>query len=122
MALPSQCRGVDVEQVGSATVVRFPRSIILEGDDAERVGEYLLGLVVDAGRCRLVLNCQHLESLSSAMLGKLITIHKKALALGGRLALCRIAPPLQQVFDTLKLSVLIGIYDDEAAAVRSFQE
>jgi anti-anti-sigma factor len=113
---------VSVEQVGPATVVRFPKPIILEGDTADQVGEYLVSLVVDGGRCRLVLDCQNVQSLSSAMLGKLIQVHRKSLPLGGRLALCRIAPQLQQIFDTLKLSVLIGIYGGEAEAVQSFKE
>jgi anti-anti-sigma factor len=113
---------VDVEQLGAATVVRFPRPIVLEGDTADRVGEYLLGLVVDRGCCRLVLNCHNLGSLNSAMLGKLIMVHRKSLPMGGRLALCCIAPHLQQIFDTLKLSVLIGIYDQEVEAVQSFSQ
>jgi anti-anti-sigma factor len=113
---------VDVEQVGAATVVRFPRPIVLEGDNADRVGEYVVDLVADHGRCRLVVNCQNVASLSSAMLGKLIMVHRKALPLGGRLALCCIAPDLQQIFDTLKLSVLIGIYAQEAEAVQSFAD
>lgn len=114
------CRSLDLDQVGSVTIVRFPRPILLEGEEADSVGEYLFGLVLDAGHCRLVVNCEHVESLSSAMLGKLITLHKKALPLGGRLALCCIDPRLHQIFDTVKLTVLIGIYDSEPEAVQSF--
>jgi stage II sporulation protein AA (anti-sigma F factor antagonist) len=120
MSLPSACRWFDVEQVDQVTVARFPRPVALDGEDAEAVGEQLAGLVLDSGCCRLVLNLANVESLSSAMLGKLIWIHKKALPLGGRLAVCRVDPKLEHIFDTVKLSVLIGIYADEKEAVQSF--
>lgn len=114
------CRPLDVVSFGPVTVVRFPRSVYLEGEDAESIGEYLFGLVLDAGHCRLVINCEHVEMLSSAMLGKLILLHKKALPLGGRLALCHVPPKLFQIVDTVKLNALVGIYESEADAVRSY--
>jgi len=114
------CRWLQTEQVGPVTCVRFTRPVLLEGDDAETAAEYLLSLVADAGCCRFVVNLERVESLSSSMLGKLITLHKKALPLGGRLALCRVDPRLLQILETVKLSVLIGVYDDEEQALRSF--
>ena len=80
----------------------------------------MLGLVQDAGRCRLVVNFTRVDGLTSATIGKLITVHKKALPLGGRLALCHVPAKLIHILDTVKLSVLIGIYDAEQEAVQSF--
>jgi stage II sporulation protein AA (anti-sigma F factor antagonist) len=120
MAVPSACRWFDVEQVDQVTVARFPRPVALEGEGAEAVAEQLSGLVLDSGCCRLVLNLANVETLSSAMLGKLIWLHKRALPLGGRLALCHVDPKLEQILDTVKLSVLIGVYADEKDAIRSF--
>jgi anti-anti-sigma factor len=120
MPSPSACRWFEVEQVGQVTVVRFPRPVSLEGEDAEAVADQLAALVLESGCCRLVLDLANVETLSSAMLGKLIWLHKKALPLGGRLAVCRVDPKLVHILQTVKLSVLIGIYADEQEAVRSF--
>src|SRR5262249_16859378 len=112
MSLPSACRWFEVEQVGQVTVVRFPRPVALEGEEAEAVADQLAALVLESGCCRLVLDFANVEALSSAMLGKLIWLHKKALPLGGRVAVCRVDPKLVQILQTVKLSVLIGIYAD----------
>ena len=111
---------LDVQPVDNVTVVRFPRRIMLDGPDGESVGEQLLALVQDAGRCRLVVNCARVDGLTSATIGKLITVHKKALPLGGRLALCQVPAKLLHILETVKLPVLIGIYDSEQEAVQSF--
>jgi anti-sigma B factor antagonist len=112
---------LDVQQLQEVTVARFPQRIFLDGPEGEAAAEQLLALVQDVGRCRLVINFERVEGLSSAMLGKLITIHKKALPLGGRLALCGIDPKLQQIFDTVKLTVLVGFYATEEEAIQSFR-
>jgi anti-sigma B factor antagonist len=112
---------LDVRQQGEVTVVRFRGPVRLDGPEAEGIAEQLLSLVQDAGRCRLVVNLGGVQALNSATLGKLITVHKKALPLGGRLALCCTGHHLQQILETVKLSVLIGLYETEEEAVASFR-
>src|SRR5262245_19303413 len=116
--LPPGRVALDVRQQGDVTVVRFLGCPFLDG--AEGVAEQLLSLVQDAGRCRLVVNLTGVDGMNSAMLGKLITVHKKSLPLGGRLALCGVAPKLGQILETVKLSVLVGLYNSEEEAVQSF--
>jgi anti-anti-sigma regulatory factor len=47
-------------------------------------------------------------------------IHKEAEALGGRLALCGLAPQFQRALDEARLAQFFQIYPDEQAAARSF--
>ena len=71
-------------------------------------------------RKNLLLNFSSVEFLSSAALGKLITLDKKVKANGGRLKLSNIRPEIYEVFAITKLNKLFDIKDDEADALAAF--
>jgi anti-anti-sigma factor len=120
MSLPSYYRWLDVEQVGDVTAVRFTTRTVL-GDDAIRaIGEQLTSLADSAGCRRFVLNLTRVESLSSAMIGRLVALHGRVEAAGGRLVLCGLGPFLLEIFKILNLLDVAPIYRDEAEALRSF--
>jgi anti-sigma B factor antagonist len=60
------------------------------------------------------------EFLSSAALGKLITLNKKANTYQCQLKLSNIRPEIYEVFAITKLNKLFDIRDDEAAALAAF--
>ena len=60
------------------------------------------------------------EFLSSAALGKLITLDKKVKMAGGKLKLSNIRPEIYEVFAITRLNKLFTIYDDEGEAVAAF--
>lgn len=109
-----------VEQSGKVTIVRFQKPRILEDDDVEAVGTQLTDLVEKAGHSHILLDFGSVNRLTIDLLGKLMTLHQKTQARGGRLALCRIHRDVYPIFDTLGLPKLLHIYADEKAAVRSF--
>ncbi len=110
---------LQVEQVGDATVVRFTRRTILDGDTIEAIGARLLA-VAAAGDCRkLVVNFDRVESLTSAMLGKLVAVQRKLEAHGGRVAFCKVDPFLLQIFNLVRLPDLVPICADEQEAIES---
>jgi anti-anti-sigma factor len=109
-----------VEQVGEVTLIRLQRRLLLESETIEAVAKHLSGLVEKGGHSRLLINFGCVERLSSDMLGKLITVHRKTMAAGGRLAICQVHPEIRKVFDLINLSKLLHIYDDEETALRSF--
>ena len=80
----------------------------------------LFGLVEQERRRNLLLNFTNVEFLSSAALGKLITLDKKVKANGGRLKLSNIRPEIYEVFAITKLNKLFDIKDDEADAIAAF--
>ena len=58
--------------------------------------------------------------MSSAALGKLITLHKKLGGLGGKLVLCGISPQIFEVFAITKLDKVFKIvqtYDEGLKAL-----
>jgi anti-sigma B factor antagonist len=113
-------RRIEVEDVGGATVVSFTDRKILDEQNIQAVGEQLFGLVDEQGRKNLVLNFANVEYLSSAALGKLLTLRKKVQAVGGKLVLCAIDPGIREVFEITKLDKLLVICADEMQALEQF--
>jgi anti-sigma B factor antagonist len=117
---PPRRRRLEVEDIGDVTVVSFTDKKILDEQNIQVIGEQLFGLVDDSGRQKLLLNFSKVEYMSSAALGKLITLNKKVQAAGGKLVLCGIIPQIREVFEITKLDKLFVIRGDEQEALQMF--
>lgn len=113
-------RRMQVSEVGDVSVVRFVDRKILDEANIQELGQELFQLAEDDKRKKLLLNFASVEFLSSAALGKLITLDKKVKARGGRLKLSNIRPEIYEVFAITKLNKLFDIKDDEADALAAF--
>ena len=113
-------RRVQVNQVGEVTVVRFVDRKILDEANIQEMGLEMFHLVEEDHRKKLLLNFSSVEFLSSAALGKLITLEKKVRAHSGKLKLSNIRPEIYEVFAITKLNKLFDIRNDEADALASF--
>ena len=113
-------RRLEVEDVGDITVVNFTDRKILDEQNIQLIGEQLFGLVDESGRKKILLNFGNVEYLSSAALGKLITLNKKLQAAQGRLVLCNIHPQIFEVFEITKLDKFFRIMKDEQTALQAF--
>jgi len=111
---------VDLKDVGDVTVVRFRHHKILDDIDIQELGQELFRLVERDGRLRLLLDFSAVDFLSSAALGKLITLDKKVKAHGGTLKLSNIRPEIYEVFAITNLNRLFDIRKDEAEALAAF--
>jgi anti-sigma B factor antagonist len=111
---------LQVEDTGDVTVVHFTDKKILDEQNIQIIGEQLFSLVDELDRKRLLLNFGNVEYLSSAALGKLITLNKKVNAVNGKLVLCNIDPQIYEVFEITKLNRLFNIQKDEQAALQAF--
>lgn len=116
----SDYRRLDVSEVGDVTVVRFRDPKIIEDLNIQELGSEMFRLVEEEDRRKLLLNFATVDFLSSAALGKLITLEKKVKAHGGQLKLSNIRPEIFEVFQITKLTRLFDIRDDEADALASF--
>ena len=117
--MPAQ-RHITVNIVGDITVVRFVHHKIIDDLIIQELGQELFALVEVDKRAKLVLNFYNVEFLSSAALGKLITLDKKMKPLGGKIRLSNIRPEIFEVFRITKLNKLFDIKDDEADAIKAF--
>jgi len=113
-------RRVQVNQVNDVTVVRFVDRKILDEANIQELGQELFKLVEEENRKKLLLNFSTVEFLSSAALGKLITLHKKVKDHAGKLKLTNIRPEIYEVFAITKLNKLFDIKDEEADGLASF--
>jgi anti-sigma B factor antagonist len=115
-----QFRRLNVSDVGDVTVVRFVDRKILDELNIQELGQELFQLVEEENKIRLLLNFHQVEFLSSAALGKLITLDKKVKAHGGKMKLSNIRPEIYEVFAITKLNKLFDIKEDEADALAAF--
>ena len=113
-------RRLEVEDIGDITVVNFVDKKILDEQNIQVIGEQLFSLVDELGRRKIVLNFKNVEFLSSAALGKLITLNKKLQQAGGKLILCNIDPQIYEVFEITKLDKFFKIMKEEQAALQAF--
>ena len=77
-------RRLEVEDIGDITVVNFVDKKILDEQNIQVIGEQLFQLVDELGRRKVLLNFKNVEFLSSAALGKLITLNRKLQSAGVR--------------------------------------
>lgn len=120
MAEQPRRRRLEVEDIGDVSVVNFTDRKILDEQNIQAIGEQLFSLVDELGRRKILLNFGNVEYLSSAALGKLITLNKKLQSVSGRLILCNIDPQIYEVFEITKLNKLFNIQKEEQAALQAF--
>lgn len=113
-------RRLDVSETGDVSVVRFVDRKILDEANIQELGSELFALVERENRKQLLLNFSNVEFLSSAALGKLITLDKKVKAAGGKLKLSNIRPEIYEVFAITRLNRLFDIKNDETEALSAF--
>jgi anti-sigma B factor antagonist len=113
-------RRLEVSELGDVTVIRFRDQKIIEDINIQELGQELFHLVEVESRKKLLLNFSSVDFLSSAALGKLITLDKKVKANSGSLKLSNIRPEIYEVFAITKLNRLFDIKSDEADALAAF--
>ena len=84
------------------------------------MGQELYRLVEEGKHRRLVLDFTDVDYLSSALIGKLISLNGKVRAHDGSVKLCSIRPEIFEIFRTCKLDRIFSINKDLADALPSF--
>ena len=112
-------RRLDIDEVDGVTIAKFIDKKILDETNIQIIGNQLFGLVDEDGRDKIILDFSNVEYLSSAALGKLITMDKKVKSAKGKLRLCSIRPDIYEVFAITKLNKLFAIDDNQEKALAS---
>ncbi len=120
MSTQPRRRRLEVEDHGEVTVVNFIDRKILDEQNIAKIGEDLFSLVEELGRKKILLNFSNVEYLSSAALGKFISLNKKVQQAGGKLLMCNINPDIMEVFEITRLDRLFSIQRDEQTALEAF--
>lgn len=81
----------------------------------QKVKEYL-----DQGKVNIILNLAQVDFIDSSGLGTLIATLKEVRTAGGGIAMCSLAPYVQEVFEITQLSHNFDIYPGEDEARSTF--
>ena len=77
---------------------------------------------IDAGRVRLIVNCEKLTYISSAGLGVFMSFIEEVREQGGDIKICGLAPKVRHTFEILGFQDLYDLLDDLPSAVQRFAE
>jgi anti-sigma B factor antagonist len=111
---------IDVSKVGDVTIVKFVDRKILDETGIQELGGELFSLIEHDNRRSILLNFDNVDFLSSAALGKLITLERKMKNAQGRLKMSNIRPEILEVFQITKLNKVFDIRGEEAEAISAF--
>lgn len=84
---------IEVREEGPVTVVTFVDAQILEERQIQEIGDQLFALESEQNRLRILLDFESITYMSSAVLGKFITLKKRVEARGGKFAICEVTAP-----------------------------
>jgi len=98
-------------------IISFRTSRILDQSNVQELGEELDDVVDTHKLTKIVINFENIHYMSSAVMGKLIGLHKKLSSLGGQLRLCNISDDIFEIFKIMRLNKLFKIAKSEDEAV-----
>lgn len=120
MSAPPARHHFEWEDANGVAVVRFTTTLLRDDRVIRTLFDQLDAQLVSAGRTKIVLNFHGLEAFASYAIGRLIALNDKLPGLGGRLALCELAPMVGEIIDIMKLRKRFAIYGSEHEALESF--
>lgn len=108
----------ELSTIDDVSVIRLLDANLNSTANIQQIGDGLLELVEE--NAKILVDFSNVKFLSSAMLGKLVDLHKRVEAASGALKLCNIHGDLSVVFTMTKLDQLLDIQDSEADALATF--
>jgi len=97
-------------------VVSFHRTQFTDEDNLERLGEELFALVEQQQYRRVILNLALVRYVTSSVLGKWISLHRKLVRHDGRLILCQTQPEVREILEASRLLTYFHTADTVDAA------
>ncbi len=92
-----------LEVDGDIAIATFQKEQITEEDNLEQLGQELFALVDQYHFRKVIVQLTPVRFVTSSVLGKLITLHRKLGRNDGQLVLCNLHDDLQEVLSTSKL-------------------
>ena len=106
-------------QVDGVTVVDLSGRIVL-GEGSETLREALRDLVTK-GNKKVLLNLGDVNYIDSSGLGAMVSGYTTLTSQGGQLKLLSLTKKVQDLLQVTKLLTVFEVFDDEAAALKSFR-
>jgi anti-anti-sigma factor len=110
-------RYLKVTEHDDIVVVRFGVSRINDEENIEVLGHELFLLPDQYGFLKIVLNMAGVEYITSSVVGKMITLHRKLHRNRGKMVISNLTPGVQDVLDASRLLSYFTHCEAEAAAI-----
>ncbi len=98
-------------------VVKFATSRILDQSNVQQLGDEFDDLVEKHNLKKIVVNFENVGYMSSAVMGKLVSLLKKVQGSGGQLRLCNIEESIYEIFEIMRFDKMFKISKTEDEAV-----
>lgn len=96
-------RYFSVTEDGDVAVLTFGVSHINDEENIEELGHEMFALSDQFGFRKIVLNMGGVQYITSSVVGKMITLHRKLHRSHGRLVLCELTPGVEEVLSASRL-------------------
>ena len=106
-----------IQKQNDVAIVSFATSRILDQSNVMQLGEEFDNLVAGFKLQKIVLNFSNVSYMSSAVMGKLVSLLKRVQGSGGQLCLCCIEESIFEIFKIMRFDKMFKIYKTEDDAV-----
>ena len=118
MALPDLTTTyTTLEERDDLLIVGFKMRMLNDEENIEQLGQELFALVEQSNWLKLVLDLAKVDYLTSSVLGKLITLHRKLHRSQGKMVLIGLTEGVDSILRTSKLLTYFAIADSRDAAI-----
>lgn len=107
---------------GDLAVATYHRTALSDEDNIEQMGHELFSLVDQQQFRRIILNVSMVQYMTSAAIGKWITLHRKLTRSNGALVLCEIQPSIREILEASRLMTYFNTADSVEAAREQLPE
>ena len=113
---------VDFEEVGSIFVGTIRTASVLSAINVAEFGNEVVAFVEARQGVNLLLNFEHVDYLSSAVLTELLRVNRAIELANGKLRLCSVSKVILEVFQITNLDKMFTIFDeDREGGLRRFE-
>jgi anti-anti-sigma factor len=102
-------------------IAQFTQGKILADGVIAQIGRELLDYA-DQAPGKLLLDFQGVTFMSSAMIGKIVLLHKKCKTNKVDMRLCSISESIKEVFEITRLNRVFDIYENQEKALAAFNK
>ncbi|MDA0587681.1 MAG: STAS domain-containing protein [Planctomycetota bacterium] len=99
-------------------VVTFSVSHINDEENIEELGHEVFALVDQFGFRKVALSMANVEYITSSVVGKIITLHRKLHWLDGQLVVCDLTPGVHEILSASRLLTYFSVAETTADALR----
>lgn len=112
---------ISLKTEGSVVIATIKGGSFHEEKEILKTLEKLGDVIDNRKNVRMVLDLENVEYLSSAGLGRLVALLKKALNGGGAIHLANVQPDIRELFEVMRLTQIFKIFPGQNEALNAFE-